>query len=295
MTPSWRVALGLPRVALHLLVALLVIACGFPFFSQATRDRLLRWWSRRVLAICGVTVRLVVSPSDASGEAAIGHGKTGAMLIMNHVSWIDIYVIHTLRAARFVAKAEIAGWPLIGYLTARTGTVFIERGKRHAVRAANHRVAAILAEGGFVAVFPEGTTSDGSTLLPFHANLMQPVTAAAIPLVPAALRYVTRDGKPTRATAYIGDTNLFESIVTILRNAPILAELHLLAALDVNGRTRHEAAHAARTAIANALGLPDHVEVQADAAAAAAQYLIPVSAFGGTRPETPRDPRDEPL
>ena len=292
MTPSWRVALGLPRVALHLVVALLVIACGYPFLSKATRDRLLRWWSRRVLAICGVTVRVVV-PADASGEAAISHGKTGAMLVMNHVSWIDVYVAHTVRAARFVAKAEIAGWPLIGYLTARTGTVFIERGKRHAVRDANHRVAAILAEGGFVAVFPEGTTTDGSTLLPFHANLMQPVIEAAIPLVPAALRYVTRDGKSTRATAYIGDTNLFESIVTIIRNAPIVAELHVLPALDVNGLTRHEAAQAARTSIANALALPNHADADLDIAFEAVRDLIPVSASARTRPETLRDPRDE--
>ena len=289
MTPSWRVALGLPRVFLHLVVALVVIALGYPFLSQATRDRLLRWWSRRVLAICGVTVRLVVSPSNASGEAAIRHGKTGAMLVMNHVSWIDIYVVHTLRAAHFVAKAEIAGWPVIGYLTARTGTVFIERGKRRAVRDANQRVASILAEGGFVAVFPEGTTTDGTTLLPFHANLMQPVIEAAIPLVPAALRYVTRDGEASRATAYIGNTNLFESILTIMRNAPIVAELHLLPALAVNGLTRHEAAQVARAAIASTLGVPDHADLEAETISG----VIPVSASAGTRPETPRDPRDE--
>ena len=289
MTPSWRVALGLPRVFLHLVVALVVIALGYPFLSQATRDRLLRWWSRRVLAICGVTVRLVVSPSNASGEAAIRHGKTGAMLVMNHTSWIDIYVVHTLRAAHFVAKAEIAGWPVIGYLTARTGTVFIERGKRRAVRDANQRVASILAEGGFVAVFPEGTTTDGTTLLPFHANLMQPVIEAAIPLVPAALRYVTRDGEASRATAYIGNTNLFESILTIMRNAPIVAELHLLPALAVNGLTRHEAAQVARAAIASTLGVPDHADLEAETISG----VIPVSASAGTRPETPRDPRDE--
>lgn len=289
MTPSWRVVFGLTRVILHLMVALIVIAFGYPFLSKATHDRLLRWWSRRVLAICGVTVRLVVPPSDASGQAAIRHGKTGAMLVMNHVSWIDIYVVHTLRAAHFVAKSEIASWPLIGYLTAKTGTVFIERGRRHAVREANQRVAVLLAEGGLVAVFPEGTTTDGSTLLPFHANLMQPVIETAVPLVPAALRYVTREGEPTRAAAYIGDTNLFDSMVTIMRNAPIVAELHLLAALDVKGLTRHEAAHAARTAIANALGVPDH----ADLAAETIPGLIPVSVSADMRPETPRDPRDE--
>ena len=289
--PGWlRIAIGLPRVALHIVVALVVIAFGYPFFGAPRRDRLLGWWSRRVLAICGVTVRIIVCPDDTSGEAAICHSAEGAMLVMNHISWIDIYVVHTLRPAHFVAKAEIAAWPVIGYLTARTGTVFIERGKRRAVHDANRRVAEILVAGGFVAVFPEGTTTDGASLLPFHANLIQPAIDSHVPLAPVALRYVTREGARTRATAYIGDTNLFESMLAIMRNAPIVAELHLLPAIDVTKLTRHEAARAARAAIAATLGLPPEPN---DTAADIAPAFNRDAGTAGTPLETPLYPRDE--
>ena len=308
MSPALRLAIGLPRVGLHIVVGFAIIAFGFSFVSHVTQQRLIRWWARRVLAICGVSVR-VIRPSICAGRSAdktvadaMRPGGIGAMLVMNHISWIDIYVVHSVRAARFIAKAEIARWPIIGYLTDRTGTIFIERGKRHAVREVNHRAAQLLRKGELVVMFPEGTTSDGDRLLPFHVNLLQSVIEARAAIVVAGLRYVDVHGHPTTAASYVGDMNLLQSIVRIVRGGPVTAELHLIDAIDVNHgaatATRHEVGQRARALIAEALGFDDESEEAAEGISTV--IVVPDGprtnrgvAIAGREPETELDPRDE--
>ena len=304
MSPGLRVAIALPCVGLHIAVGFTIIALAFPFMSHATRSRLIRWWSRYVLAICGVRVRVIgpgpgIESAAASSVAnAMRPGGIGAMLVMNHISWIDIYVVHSVRPARFVAKAEIAAWPIIGFLTHRTGTIFIERGKRHAVRDANRRAAELLRAGELIAMCPEGTTGDGDRLLPFHANLIQPAIDARVPIVIAGLRYVDAHGWRTTAASYVGDINLFQSIVRIVRAGSITAELHLIAAIDGATTTRHQVAARARALMADALGFDD----ESEEAAEGISTVIVVSDDGGSRraaaiermgPTTEFDQRDE--
>lgn len=274
MSPGLRVAIALPCVGLHIAVGFTIIALAFPFMSHATRSRLIRWWSRYVLAICGVRVRVIgpgpgIESAAASSVAnAMRPGGIGAMLVMNHISWLDIHVVHSQWPARFIAKAEIARWPILGYLTDRTGTIFIERGKRHAVREVNHRAAQLLRDGELVAMFPEGTTSDGDRLLPFHVNLIQSAIDARATIVVAGLRYLDRQGRLTSAASYVGDINLLQSIVRLIRMGPVTAELHLIDAIDVfDGAvtvTRHEVGQRARALIAEALGFDDEREEAAE-------------------------------
>ena len=277
MIPVLRLAIALPRVVLHIAVGFGIIAFGFPIISHVARQRVIRWWSGRVLAICGVSVR-VVWPDRGTGDgphAAARHTVAtamrpggGAMLVMNHISWLDIHVVHSQWPARFIAKAEIARWPILGYLTDRTGTIFIERGKRHAVREVNHRAAQLLRDGELVAMFPEGTTSDGDRLLPFHVNLIQSAIDARATIVVAGLRYLDRQGRLTSAASYVGDINLLQSIVRLIRMGPVTAELHLIDAIDVfDGAvtvTRHEVGQRARALIAEALGFDDEREEAAE-------------------------------
>ncbi len=304
MSPALRLAIGLPRVGLHIVVGFAIIAFGFWLVSHATQQRLIRWWARRVLAICGVSVRVIGPSIDAGRSAgktvadAMRPGGIGAMLVMNHISWIDIYVVHSVRAARFIAKAEIARWPIIGYLTDRTGTIFIERGKRHAVREVNHRAAQLLRKGELVVMFPEGTTSDGDRLLPFHVNLLQSAIEARAAIVVAGLRYVDAHGHPTTAAAYVGDMNLLQSIVRIVREGPITAELHLIDAIDGAAKTRHEVGQRTRVLIAEALGFDDESEEAAEGISTV--IVVPDEprtnrgvAIAGREPETELDPRDE--
>lgn len=308
MIGTVRVAVTMARMALHIVLGLCMVALAFPLRSASDRRRMIRWWSRRVLKICRLRVRLIEpEPVHARREAGdrtkgviaglLRVDGGGAMLVTNHVSWLDIFVIHSLRPARFIAKAEIARWPLLGFLVSRTGAIFIERGKRHAVREVNQRAAASLQSGELIGMFPEGGVSDGERLLPFHANLIQPAIDAGAPIVVAGLRYRDGRGRPTRATDYAGDVTLLQSLVRIARHGALVADLHLITVLDGGSTTRHEAARAARAAIADALGFDD--EAQEVAEGLSTVIVIPEdpltrdSLMAGMRPGTLLDQRDE--
>lgn len=245
MIAQLRLAALLIRFASHMVLALILLSICFPLISVNRREALIGWWSRRIIRISGV--RLVVTGSLAPDQG-------GQMFVLNHISWLDIYVVHAIRASRFVAKSEIRKWPLIGYLCEQTGVIFLERGRRRAVHEANQRLAQVMRDGDRVAVFPEGTTSFGTDLLAFHANLIQPAIEAGLPVYPIALRYQKPNGEYTPDAAYVGDTSLWESLLMVLRGAPIVAQATILQPIDTKGKTRHEVAREARAAIAVSLG-----------------------------------------
>ena len=178
----------------------------------------------------------------------------GNLLIANHVSWLDIFVINALAPTAFVSKADVRGWPLIGWLAARNDTVFLQRGSRSHARAVNEQIGSLLAGGNLVAVFPEGTTTDGSTVLHFHAALLQPAIAAGRPLQPLALRYETPSGELCRAPAYDGDITLPQSIAAITATPCMIARCIVFAPLATNADTaRRELAASAHAQIATAV------------------------------------------
>jgi 1-acyl-sn-glycerol-3-phosphate acyltransferase len=225
----------------------------------AGRERAIATWSRWLVRACGVEVRERAAEGAVALSAMRGrHGPgDGRLLLSNHVSWLDIFAIDALAPASFVAKAEIAGWPLAGTLVARAGTVFIERGKRHAVHAVIRDLAARMGQGLRGAVFPEGTTSDGTRLLPFHGNLAQAALDAGVPMVPIGLRYIDPDGEPSHAALFIGDTTFLQSIWRITGHPKVIAEIHVLAPIEpAPGLTRQAAVRRARDAISRSLGLP---------------------------------------
>ena len=260
-----RLSWILGRGALHVALGFVAVALVFRFVTVARQAAIVRWWSARLLRICRVHLRIVPPALEGTAHrdlaiAALAPGGIGAMLVLNHVSWLDIFVVHAQRHAHFIAKAEIARWPVAGTMTSRTGAVFIERGRRHAVREANHRVATMLGEGELVAMFPEGTTSDGDRLLPFHSNLIQPAIRARAPVVVAGIRYRDRHGESTPATLYTGDIGLLQSLMRIVRLGPVFAEFRLIDAIETKGATRHAVAQQARALIADALAFDDDFE-----------------------------------
>ena len=293
---SLRYGFTLVRIASHIGLAAILVGLLFPFVPVARQRLLIRWWSRGVLNLFRIDLRVIDHAHDPRIAQALRPGGSGAMLVMNHVSWLDIYIVHAQRAARFVAKSEIARWPLLGFLTDRTGAIFIERGKRHAVREVNHRVAGLIRAGDLIGVFPEGTTSEGDRLLPFHANLIQSAIDAGAPVIVGGLRYREVDGGPTTATSYVGETSLWQSIARIARHGPLVAELHLIESIDPGDATRHAVGRRARDAIAAVLGLEDAVDedlstmvVVADGDRVSRRGAGPA----GTGPGTAPDPRDE--
>ena len=189
-------------MAAHLAHGVVMVALRFPALDASDRHARIQWWSTTLLARLGI------------GLAVQGTPRTGAaLLVANHVSWLDIAAIHAVAPqARFVAKADVRRWPLLGTLVAGAGTLFIEReSKRDALRV-GHQVAEALRGGDMVGVFPEGTTGAGPSLLPFHANLLQAAIATATPAQPVVLRYHQPDCAFSPAVEFVGATTLVRSL-----------------------------------------------------------------------------------
>jgi 1-acyl-sn-glycerol-3-phosphate acyltransferase len=237
----------LVRVLLHVLKGMAICAAVFPWIGQEKRNAHIRRWSTRLLKMCNVTVSL------APGSVPV---LERAMVVANHVSWLDIFVVHSLYPSHFVAKAEIRSWPLAGWLAEKAGTVFISRGNRRDLRHIFKGLVTSLQNGERVAFFPEGTTSAQGSLLPFHANLFEAAIDAQVPVQPFALTYRDGSGGSHPSVDFIGETSFAESIALILNGPPVQAQLAILPALDTAGAHRRDLAEAAQQAVAVALGVP---------------------------------------
>jgi 1-acyl-sn-glycerol-3-phosphate acyltransferase len=186
---------------------------------------------------------------EAPGVPALEH----ALFVANHISWLDIFVINSLHPCRFVAKAEIRAWPIVGWLAAAAGTVFIARGNRRELRHIFKGIVSVLGQGERVAFFPEGTVAQQGSVLPFHANLFEAAIDARVALQPCALAYLDEAGDWHHGVDYTGDVSFVDSIVTILKGTPVRARLACLAPLAGAGAHRRELAQAAHDAIQAAL------------------------------------------
>ncbi|MGZ8291013.1 MAG: lysophospholipid acyltransferase family protein [Telluria sp.] len=236
-------AFRLIRILVHLLEGLATCALLFPWVGTGRRNARILNWSRRLLAICNVTL-------DApAGAPALKH----ALIVANHVSWLDIFVINAVHPCRFVAKSEIREWPVFGWLAAQAGTVFIARGSRRDLRHVFKGLVAALQMGQRVAFFPEGTTAPQGTVLPFHANLFEAAVDAKVMVQPYALQYVDERGALHPAVDFTGDTTFVQSVLAILSGRPVRARLTCLAPINGEGAHRRELAEQAHDAIASAL------------------------------------------
>lgn len=255
-----KVMLAPLRVGLllvHVLAGVAIAAAIFPWLGQARRNRIIRDWSRLLLAICGARLRLSGRPlPPALATTGVEAGRPGRMLLANHISWIDVFAMHAALPSRFVAKSEIRRWPLLGRLVTLVGTLYIERGRRHAVASMNHRVRDRLQQGETVAVFPEGTTTDGSALLPFHSNLVAPAVEIGCDCWPVALRY-TESGEPSTAAAFVGDMGLLTSLWKIVTARRLHVEVAFLEGVPTTGDSnRHHVAQQVAQRIAAHLNVP---------------------------------------
>ena len=238
----------LARVGLHIAQGVATAACVFPFAGNPRRRVHVQRWSIALLDILGVRLH-VHGTRPTMADVPL-------MVVANHISWLDIMAINAVLPVRFVAKSEVRSWPLVGWLCAKVGTLFIERGQRRAAAHVSAQLVRLMREGTPVAVFPEGTTTDGSEVRGFHSSLLQPAVLAGARVWPVALRYVRADGTPCREAAFTGEMSLWESLHLVTAKRRIRAELLFLPALE--GRTPHrrELARAARASILQSLSLP---------------------------------------
>ena len=219
----WRLAWSVA----HVLQGALVCLCVFPFLSPARRMQHVGWWSGRLLHLLGIALELR------------GRVHAGPVLVVaNHVSWLDILAINALRPVRFVSKADVRHWPLLGWLVACGGTLFIERERKRDALRVVHQIAAALGNGDVVAVFPEGTTSIGHGLLPFHGNLLQAAIATHTPVQPLALRYSDARDAVSLAAAYVDEINLVQSAWAVVSARGLKVQVTVLDALPTTGADR---------------------------------------------------------
>ncbi len=221
----WRLLRGL----LHALAGYATIRLRFPRLTVPEREARVQVWAKEMLRLLGIGLTVHGMP-PAQGPL---------LLVANHISWLDILVMHAARHCRFVSKADVKHWPLIGTLATGAGTLYIERESRRDAMRVVHHMADRLRAGDVLAVFPEGTTSDGVRLLPFHANLIQAAISADAPVQPMALRFVdTPSGQTSLAPCYIGDDTLLGSIWRTLTAPGITAVVRYGLPQHAEGRDR---------------------------------------------------------
>ena len=224
---AWRCVL----IFLHVLRGWWLVWRQIGDWTEEQQAQVVEGWSQRLLAIMGITVQV--------------HGQLPAagplLLVSNHISWLDIPAIHAARNCRFVAKADIRRWPLVNQLAIGSGTLFIERTSRRDAMRVVHQMADALRNGDILAVFPEGTTGDGRSMLPFHANLLQAALVTNIPAQPVALKFVdSATGQPTYAPSFVGDETLLGSVWRTLAAPPITAIVRFGEPQRSAGRDRRE-------------------------------------------------------
>ena len=244
---SLRAAWRLLRVLAHLLSGAWTIRRRFGALDFGQRQALVQAWSRRLLELMGVRL-LVHGDLPADGPLVV---------LANHISWLDIIVIDAALPCRFVSKADVRHWPLIGRLVEGSGTLFIERDRRRDAMRVVHLMAERLQAGDRLGVFPEGTTGDGSSLLPFHANLLQAAVTTDTPVQLLGLQYTdARSGSRHAGPTYVGDTSLLSSLWRTLSATGLQAELHVGEIDMQQGRDRRTWAEALRRDLALRLDLP---------------------------------------
>jgi 1-acyl-sn-glycerol-3-phosphate acyltransferase len=208
-------ALGILRsmartVALGLVLALALVdyvraACLSRHI--ALRHRRARWlqrWSCIVARLIGLQLEHRGTPPRSG------------MIVSNHLSYLDILAYSALVPCVFVAKQEVSHWPIFGLFARLSGTIFVDRTRRLKVAAANHRISEALHAGLVVVLFPEGTSSDGRIVLPFHSSLLEPAIVSARPLTLAAIHYLPERGAVADEICYWGEMTLVPHLLNLL-------------------------------------------------------------------------------
>ena len=242
---AWRVPLLLLHVVLGVLLCSLILSWSRNAVMQDGREpfphRTIRWWSTALLRIFGLrSVRVGKPLADP------------VLFVANHTSWLDIELLHSQRAACFVAKAEIASWPLVGWLAANGGTIFHRRGSNHSLAAVMQMMVERLRGGRSVAVFPEGGTGHNGVLRVFHARIFQAALDAEVRVQPVALRFA-RDGRRVIDAGFREHENFMQNFLRLLGDAPLDAEVHFLEPVPATPDARRRMAELARERIARAL------------------------------------------
>ncbi len=238
-----------PLLALHIALSLpLAVLALNPWFAripvgQRQFDQfMISWWSGTLVRLFGFRIRSFGAPLPGA-----------VMYVANHVSWLDIELMHSQRAICFVAKSEIASWPLVGWLATRAGTIYHQRGSTHSMAVVSERVVERLRSGWPVGIFPEGGTGRGDEVRTFHARIFQAALDAEVSVQPVALRY-GRNGRQESSVPFAAKESFAANFLRLLGNPSMDAEVHFLEPVESTPDARRRMAEESRARIVRTLG-----------------------------------------
>lgn len=238
------------RVAIHILYGLSVSATVLSYLEHQKKHLIIKLWSEKLLHI--LNVKLTVEGSPPSQRLS------NTMFVSNHISWLDIYALNSVHPVRFIAKSEVARWPILGWLAKQANTIFIERARKKDAQRITIEATESLKNGDCLCYFPEGTTTNGTELLPFKSSLIQAAINTHGDVWPLAIYYPNQDGSPNTRMAFAGETTFIESIWQIISLQESEVKLYFLQRIQSRGYERRELTQCIKMLIAEHLDLKSH-------------------------------------
>jgi len=212
-------------IFVHIFYGVFTLIFVFPSSSIKTKRAHIQKWSLRLLTILGVQLKVI-------NRAVLPNSP--CLLISNHISWLDIHAINAFKPIRFVAKSEVEGWPIFGWMAKQLGTVFIKRGNsKNAAQVVNNMAHILQSES--ICIFPEGTSTEGRSVKPFKTNLFESAVISKVPVYTVAIQYFDQNtGLRSEVAAFIGDMELLESIAKIIRHHHLRVDLTFIPPSEAN-------------------------------------------------------------
>jgi len=243
------------KMVFYIVECLFIVAFILPGCDDARRGRIIRVWARKLPERIGIRVDHVGElDCPEAFDTGITPKSLGRLLVSNHVTFLDPFVIDAVLPASFVAKMEIGGWPVIGRIANAVGTIYIERERKRSLLGIAEAMQKALLQGRNVLMFPEGTTSSGLSLIKMHSNLFEPAIRTGAETIPLLIQY-KQNGVPTTIPAWVGDETLFSRLWTILCSTGLSVTVHVLPSLKAEDR--HELCKMTSAVLSKQLGAPD--------------------------------------
>jgi len=234
----------LVRVLCHIVYGML-LACLYPLLHKSFQYHIVKSWSRELLQM--MQIGLEADESDYSTS------ERGQLVVANHISWLDAVALNAVTPSFFVAKAELLDWPLLGWMCKRIGTLFIKRDARRDAARINREIAEMLRQGENIALFPEGTTTDGRQLCHFHSSLLQGAIDVDATISPIVIRYCDSAGHVNDDAVFIGEMTFIQSLWKMVCSPSLYIMVIHLPALACAGKARRELAAEVQKSIDTAL------------------------------------------
>jgi len=208
----------IPLILCHILYGFLY-SLYILYISEKPKKKFIKSWSKKLLKI--LKINLIVNPNI---EKILS--ENNYLIVSNHISWLDIFLINSIYPVTFLSKASVSKWPLIGPLTKSANTIYIDRKKMSAIKITKNKIEFYLNHIGSVYFFPEGTATDGSYILPFKSNFFQTAINSKVNILPITIKY-SYQKKFTSAPSYFGDMSLLQSTFNLIKLDNIEANLNI--------------------------------------------------------------------